>query len=115
MKKGGYKIVDFKKIEVNDTTETKIGGVYNAIKNSNGKPILISGLNYEGNVYNDFFVNPVFTEGYITLKISESYNSTAKTMTYTDLIIASDNDVIIDVVTITSYEESNQKIKKEEK
>ena len=52
---GGYQIVDLKGTALASTNKT-IAGVYNAIKNSNGKPIYVTGLKISTTIYNDCFL-----------------------------------------------------------
>ena len=58
MFKGGYHIVDFKNSEFTTEKATNIiNGVYESIKGSYGKPLVLSGLNFDSEVYKDTFIS----------------------------------------------------------
>lgn len=54
--KGGYKIIDFKDINLVTGTASTIAGVYDAIKSNHRKAILISGIVIDGVKMADSFV-----------------------------------------------------------
>lgn len=54
--KGGYKIIDFKDINLVTGTASTITGVYDAIKSNSRKAILISGIVIDGVKMADSFV-----------------------------------------------------------
>lgn len=54
--KGGYKIIDFKDINLVTGIGIRINGVYNAIKSNYRKAILISGISIDGVKMADSFV-----------------------------------------------------------
>lgn len=54
--KGGYKIIDFKDINLVTGTASTIAGVYDAIKSNYRKAILISGIIIDGVKMADSFV-----------------------------------------------------------
>lgn len=54
--KGGYKIIDFKDINLVTGIGIRIDGVYNAIKSNYRKAILISGISIDGVKMADSFV-----------------------------------------------------------
>lgn len=58
MRKGGYKIIDLKDVNLVTDTKVKVNGVYNSIENSYRKPLLISGINLNGVEKNDIFITP---------------------------------------------------------
>lgn len=55
--KGGYKLIDFKDVNIVADTPTTITGVYNAIENNYRKPLLITGLTIDGVEKEDTFIN----------------------------------------------------------
>lgn len=54
--KGGYKIIDFKDINLVTGIGIRITGVYDAIKSNYRKAILISGISIDGDKMADSFV-----------------------------------------------------------
>lgn len=57
MLKGGYQILNLKNLPLTSGSESTIAGSYNAIKNSNGKRVIVSGLCIAGEsdkFYSDF-------------------------------------------------------------
>lgn len=76
--KGGYKIIDFKDINLVTGIGIRINGVYDAIKNNYRKAILISGISIDGVKMADSFVE--------LLVVSGDYTGTlyGKTLTITD-------------------------------
>lgn len=86
MKKGGYQIIDLGNVPFTSTAGTKnIPGVYEAIKNSNGKRCVVSGLNYGGYNYPDSEVIFIFN-GTSYGGAYESFNITVK----------ADDDVVVE-------------------
>lgn len=64
--KGGYKIIDFKDINLVTGTASTITGVYDAIKSNYRKAILISGIVIDGVEKADAFVElTVNTSNYV--------------------------------------------------
>lgn len=55
--KGGYKIINFKGVNIttDNSTTTTIKGVYEALEENYGKPILISGLKNDTVEINEFY------------------------------------------------------------
>lgn len=58
---GGYKIIDFKNKELKDGVGMVFEGIYDAIEGTR-KPLLISGLNLDGQEIHDFYGLP-YLEG----------------------------------------------------
>lgn len=58
--RGGYRIIDFKKIALTSGTEGTIAGVYDAVQNPYGKALQVTGLVVGDAIYPDFYA--VFTE-----------------------------------------------------
>ena len=56
MKHGGYKIIDFKDVNITETGVT-VSGIYDAIKKSHRKAILISCITIDGVEKPDCFVD----------------------------------------------------------
>ena len=56
--KGGYKLIDLKesKLTVGGNGVT-VKGIYNSIKNSYNKPLILTGINISGVERNDIFIN----------------------------------------------------------
>lgn len=59
--KGGYKIINFKNIPLNNESKTVIKGIYESIENSYRKPLLFSGVNIGGIIYPDMFIQAIIT------------------------------------------------------
>ena len=59
--KGGYKIINFKGIPLNNESKTVIKGIYESIENSYRKPLLFSGVNIGGIIYPDMFIQAIIT------------------------------------------------------
>lgn len=76
--KGGYKIIDFKDINLVTGTGITITGVYDAIKSNYRKAILISGISIDGVKMADSFVE--------LLAVGTKYTGTlyGKTLTITN-------------------------------
>ena len=77
--KGGYKIIDFKDINLVTGTASTIAGVYDAIESNYRKAILISGISIDGVKMADSFVELLLVDG-------TEYTGTlyGKTLTITD-------------------------------
>lgn len=54
---GGYKIIDFKDINITTGGSVTVVGVYESIESSHRKALLISGLTIDGVEKNDCFVD----------------------------------------------------------
>lgn len=96
MQKGGYQIIDLKYKEITKNVGMVFNGIHNAIE-STKKPILISGLNFEGYECHDFFatvdaigssyfINNFATNGYgnrkgIVIEISDTDVVTIRQLT----------------------------------
>ena len=59
--KGGYQIINFKNIPLNNESKTVIKGIYETIENSYRKPLLFSGVNIGGIIYPDMFIQAIIT------------------------------------------------------
>ena len=59
--KGGYQIINFKNIPLNNESKTVIKGIYESIENSYRKPLLFSGVNIGGIIYPDMFIQAIIT------------------------------------------------------
>ena len=93
--KGGYQILDLKKVPFTSGTSEKIPGAFNALEHSNGKRVIVSGLVIDGDSTIAF---PDITT--IFLKNSGSYSNTfvVGEMTIT-ILVENDDDVTITVTT----------------
>lgn len=58
----GYQIVDLKDTTLSGTG-TKVSGVFESIKNSNRKPLLLTGIVIDGAEMNSVFVSATITSG----------------------------------------------------
>lgn len=91
MKRGGYIIVDFKGIVIDDSTGANIDGIYEKIKACVGgkKATLVSGLNNDGTLIEDFYTKFVkrSTDYYGMISFENSVATYVK--------IESDDDVSI--------------------
>lgn len=74
MKKGGYKIIDFKDINITTGTGVTVVGVYEDIEKSYRKAILLSGITVDGVEKPDCFVDCEISDG--------NYNFTAYGLTW---------------------------------
>lgn len=82
--KGGYKLIDLKdnKLTVGGNGVT-VKGIYNSIKNSYNKPLILTGINIGGIERNDVFIDFNVVSGNYVANIS----STEKiTITNADLV-----------------------------
>lgn len=59
---GGYKVVDFKDINITSDGDVVVG-VYEEIEGSHRKAILVSGVTLDGVEQRDTFVDPVVNSG----------------------------------------------------
>lgn len=89
MFKGGYIILDLSNYELTTGSETIIDGIFIVIDNSIDKPLLISGLSIDGEVYHACFIQPIKS----TSEGVETY-----TFTIGDQVITIDNFDILTVV-----------------
>lgn len=81
---GGYQIIDLKNMPFSQNSEFTIDGIYEKIEGT-GKAILVSGFQYDGKEYHDFFAYVGTSDSNYVIK---SYGKT--------ITITSD-----DVVTVT--------------
>ena len=58
----GYQIVDLKDTTISGAG-TKVSGVFESIKNSNRKPLLLTGIVIDGAEMNSVFVSATITSG----------------------------------------------------
>lgn len=82
--KGGYKLIDLKdsKLTVGGDGVT-VKGVYNSIKNSYNKPLILTGINIGGVERNDIFIDFAFNSGNYVANISPTEKIT---ITNADLV-----------------------------
>ena len=93
MLKGGYQIIDFLNVKIDDENGATISGIADEIESARtfGKPILITGINDDGKAITPFFAS------YIT------YDSTADKFTITIGVTAdADDGVSVKVLTADS-------------
>lgn len=81
MIKGGYKIIDFKGVELS-TTAVEITGVYNQIVDDYNKPIMISGVLLDGELQDD---------AYASVKVSDE---SVELTVYDGVITVTDDDEV---------------------
>ena len=82
--KGGYKLIDLKdsKLTVGGDGVT-VKGVYNSIKNSYNKPLILTGINIGGSERNDIFIDFSYNSGSYVASISATEKIT---ITSADLV-----------------------------
>lgn len=82
--KGGYKLIDLKenKLTVGGNGVT-VKGIYNSIKNSYNKPLILTGINIGGVERNDVFINFAYNSGNYVANISATEKIT---ITNADLV-----------------------------
>ena len=82
--KGGYKLIDLKdsKLTVGGNGVT-VKGIYNSIKNSYNKPLILTGINIGGVERNDVFINFSYDSGNYVANISATEKIT---VTNADLV-----------------------------
>lgn len=82
--KGGYKLIDLKdnKLTIGGDGIT-VKGIYNSIKNSYNKPLILTGINIGGVERNDIFIDFAFNSGNYVANISPTEKIT---ITNADLV-----------------------------
>ena len=82
--KGGYKLIDLKdnKLTIGGDGVT-VKGIYNSIKNSYNKPLILTGINIGGVERNDIFIDFAFNSGNYVANISPTEKIT---ITNADLV-----------------------------
>lgn len=82
--KGGYKLIDLKdnKLTVGGDGVT-VKGIYNSIKNSYNKPLILTGINIGDAERNDIFIDFAFNSGNYVANISPTEKIT---ITNADLV-----------------------------
>ena len=82
--KGGYKLIDLKgsKLTVGGSGVT-VKGIYNSIKNSYNKPLILTGINIGGIKRNDIFIDFTVVSGSYVANISATEKIT---ITNADLV-----------------------------
>lgn len=66
--KGGYKLIDFKNVNIPKTGKVIINGIYESIENSYRKPLIFTGLVIDNIEKNDMFISLLshVEDGYLT-------------------------------------------------
>ena len=86
MIRGGYKIIDLKNKELISGVGMLYEGIYDAIEECQ-KPILISGINFGGNLCPDRWVDfTIDGSSYATAFLDASGNECTMTVTDTDVV-----------------------------
>ena len=94
MKNGGYIILDLGGVNIEYDKPSKIEGIYNKIKGGT-KPLLLSGIVIDGNVYRDRFVSPDIKGTVYVLPITEAhFTSGPSTMTSGSWLQVSNDDKV---------------------
>lgn len=75
MLRGGYKIVDFKDVNITSDGGATITGIYEEIEGSYRKAVLVSGVTIDGVEYRDTFVDVSHSEN------NYSFSAYGKTFT----------------------------------
>lgn len=81
---GGYKILDFKDVNITSDAGATVVGIFDEIEESHRKAILVSGVTLDGVEQRDTFVDPIVNAG--------SYTFTAYGKTFT---ITNENKITI--------------------
>lgn len=81
---GGYKILDFKDVNITSDSGATVVGIFEEIEGSHRKAILVSGVTLDGVEQRDTFVDPIVNAG--------SYTFTAYGKTFT---ITNENKITI--------------------
>ena len=83
--KGGYKLIDFKDVDLKTGVETTIKGIHEAIENSYRKPLVFTGLVLDSVEKSDVFVNIANNDGSYTATIPSGtiVVTSADAVTYT--------------------------------
>ena len=82
--KGGYKLIDLKENKLTvGGEEVTVKGIYNSIKNSYNKPLILTGINIGGVERNDSFIDFAFNSGNYVANISATEKIT---ITNADLV-----------------------------
>lgn len=82
--KGGYKLIDLKENKLTvDGEGVTVKGIYNSIKNSYNKPLILTGINIGGIERNDVFIDFTFNSGSYVANISATEKIT---ITNADLV-----------------------------
>lgn len=75
---GGYKIVDFKDVNITSADGATLVGIYEEFEGSSRKAILVSGVTIDGAAQRDTFVDPTVNAG------SYTFTAYGKTFTITN-------------------------------
>lgn len=78
MMNGGYKIIDFKDINIDTSDGAVIAGIYDALENNHRKAIMISGITIDNIQKNDCFIDCSVSDG------SYVFNAYGKQFTVTN-------------------------------
>ena len=81
--KGGYKLIDLKDSKLTVGEGVTVKGIYNSIKNSYNKPLILTGINIGGVERNDVFIDFAFNSGNYVANISATEKIT---ITNADLV-----------------------------
>ena len=82
--KGGYKLIDLKDIKITvGGSGVTVKCIYNSIKNSYNKPLILTGINIGGVERNDVFINFADNSGNYVANISATEKIT---ITNADLV-----------------------------
>ena len=68
--KGGYKLIDLKDSKLTVGEGVTVKGIYNSIKNSYNKTLILTGINIGGAERNDIFIDFSFNSGNYVANIS---------------------------------------------
>ena len=81
--KGGYKLIDLKDSKLTVDEGVTVKGIYNSIKNSYNKPLILTGINIGGVERNDIFIDFAYNSGSYVANISATEKIT---ITNADLV-----------------------------
>lgn len=108
--KGGYQIINFKGIKIDDETGANIPGIYDAIEGNSGKMLICTGINNDGTFLPEqcvvFTVSETIFHGVLVVEMipaTQSENAgTPAQISVTEIKVESDDDVSIITTTVTS-------------
>lgn len=86
--RGGYKIIDFKDLELTPYEGLKIEGIYDSIEASYNKPLMVSGINIGGTTYADRFCSPYLSNGAFVFDLSYDTTTIKIKVEDTDVVTA---------------------------
>ena len=96
MKKGGYKIIDFKGITLSGTA-VELSGIYDQIVDDYDKPIMVSGVTISGKLQDDAYAG-------VQEKTAQDLSKSVELTVYGGIITVTEDDEVSFVVSKTTAE-----------